>query len=607
MSDEARPFDEPATDVLLRTISDTAVDLANVGARDVVLGAVLRRTRDLLGADMAYLSLNDLGSGTTYVELTEGVRTAQYRAIRMPFGTGVLGSAAAGATTVHTTDYLADAHLHHLPAIDAVVRGEGVRAIAGAPMRLGGRVVGALVVAHRSPRTLGARAREALEQMSVQAAVALEQTRRGEEIARLRGDRDAQFDPEGAADERRQLQDLLTLDERLTGAMVGMVTAAGVLAVLEETVGRPLALLDPAGALLLGRELLGAEALDDWRLRAAVRTSHQGGGVTVAHTVDGTHAVLAVTAVGEHLATLLLPEPDAESIRLVSHTAGFLSVALLVERALAEADESAQTTLVEELLDARAPARPTLAGRLAHYGLHLGTPVAVLVVDVPAARVRRAAQALRGAIPGTGVLLSAHGRHLCLLAHVDGDDTGAGTGVAALAARLGDALAAAGLAAPIGSATAVSGNPHDVRRSHEEASRLAASARALGWTSGHADFAAVGPAGAVVRDHSGDTARSLVDRFLGPVVDYDARRGTQLTETLWHYFAGGELLAPAAAALHVHTNTVRQRLDRVDELLGAQWRDPEGRFNTQFAVRLWRTAGPCAGQEPGVVAEPNCP
>ena len=44
VSDEAKPFDEPATDVLLRTISDTAVDLANVGARDVVLGLMMRDT-----------------------------------------------------------------------------------------------------------------------------------------------------------------------------------------------------------------------------------------------------------------------------------------------------------------------------------------------------------------------------------------------------------------------------------------------------------------------------------------------------------------------------------------------------------------------------------
>ncbi|WP_224392092.1 GAF domain-containing protein [Pseudonocardia sp. ICBG1293] len=147
----APPFPEPGQDAILQAVGQTALDLANIGDREVMLGAILRRTRALLGADMAYFSLNDLHSGTTFIQLTDGVRTPEYRAIRMPFGTGVLGRAAAGAGTVATADYLADRSLNHLSGIDTIVGGEGVRAIAGAPMRLGGRVVGALLVAHRAP------------------------------------------------------------------------------------------------------------------------------------------------------------------------------------------------------------------------------------------------------------------------------------------------------------------------------------------------------------------------------------------------------------------------------------------------------------------------
>ncbi|WP_432543672.1 helix-turn-helix domain-containing protein [Kineococcus sp. SYSU DK002] len=581
---EIEAFGEPDPATLLRVVGETALDLAHVGSRDVVLRAVLRRARELLDADMAYFSLNDLGSGTTWIELTEGVRTPEYRAIRMPFGTGVLGSAAAGATTVHTTDYLADTHLHHLPAIDAIVRAEGVRAIAGAPMRLGGRVVGALVVAHRAPRALGPAARDALEHLSVQAAVALEQTRRGEEIVRLRAHRPGTTD----AGERRQLEDLVSLDERLMGAMAGSTAeAAGVFAVLEETVARPLALFDPAGALLLGGGAVGEDALREWRVRAAVRTSHAGGGVVVAHTPDGPFAVLAVATAGEHLATLLLADPDAEAVRLVSHAAAFLTVALLVERALAEADQTARTSLIEELLDDRAPTRSTLGPRLAAYGLDLGAPLTVLIADLPPASARRAARAARSALPDGGCLLSVHERHLCVLT--------AGTDAAPAAERLDAALAAAGVPAVVGSATTPAGTPAEVRRCHAEAAQLATAARSLGRVRGHVDFAAIGPAGAVVHDGSGRTARTIVERFLGPVVAYDERRGTQLADTLWHYFSGGELLAPAARALHVHPNTVRQRLDRVDELLGPQWRGPEGRFNTQFAVRLWKGLRPADG------------
>lgn len=590
----APPFPEPSQDAILQAVGQTAVDLANVGDRGVMLGAVLRRTRALLGADMAYFSLNDLHSGTTYIELTGGVRTPEYRAIRMPFGTGVLGRAAAGAGTVATADYLADRALNHLSGIDTIVRGEGVRAIAGAPMRLGGRVVGALLVAHRAPRVLGPAAEAALEHMAVQAAVALEQTRRGEEIRRLRTTRDDGSAP-GA---RLRLEHLLHLDERLMGAMAGSTAeAAGVFAVLAESVGHPLSLHDPSGALRTGRRLLTPEELAGWRLRAAVRTSQQAGGVAIAHLPGGgTYALLAITTAGEHLATLVMEGADDDAVARLAHASAFMTVALLVERALAQADEAAQTTLVEELVDSRVPPRPTLGSRLAQYGISPDVPATVLVVDVEPAGAVTAARAVRG-LDGAGRwLVSVHDGHVCVIASAGTTGPGcAGTGAAALVA---DGLAAAGTPVLVGAAHSPSGGPSDLRRAHTEAADVAAAARALGRTTGHADFASLGAVGAVIRDRTGTTSREIVGRHLGPVLDYDRRRRTRLADTLWHWFAAGELLAPAADALSVHPNTVRQRLERVDDLLGPDWRTPEGRFHLHLALRLHRVAGPDRSADP---------
>ncbi|MBC3193806.1 helix-turn-helix domain-containing protein [Pseudonocardia sp. C8] len=584
----APPFPEPSQDELLRAIGETALDLANVGDREVMLGAILRRTRQLLAADMAYFSLNDLHSGTTYIQLTDGVRTPEYRAIRMPFGTGILGRAAAGAETVATADYLADRSLNHLSGIDVIVRGEGVRAIAGAPMRLGGRVVGALLVAHRAPRTLGPAARSALEHMAVQAAVALEQTRRGEEIRRLRTTRDDGSDP-GA---RLRLEHLLQLDERLMGAMAGSTAeAAGVFAVLADSVGHPLSLHDPTGALRMGRRLLTPEELAGWRLRSAVRTSQQGGGVAIAHLPGGgTYALLAITTAGEHLATLVMEGADDDAVARLAHASAFVTVALLVERALAEADEAAQTTLVEEIVDSRVPPRPTLGSRLAHYGVSPDAPATVLVLDVDPASAVSAARTVRS-LDGAGRwLVSVHDGHVCVIA--GGRATRACDAGPRPAAAVADGLAAAGVTALVGTAYSPTGGPADLRRAHSEATDVAAAARALGRTAGHADYASLGAVGAVIRDRTGTTAREIVDRHLGPVLDYDRRRRTRLADTLWHWFAAGELLVPAAEALSVHPNTVRQRLERIDDLLGDSWRTPEGRFHVHLALRLQRATAP---------------
>ncbi len=84
----------------------------------------------------------------------------------------------------------------------------------------------------------------------------------------------------------------------------------------------------------------------------------------------------------------------------------------------------------------------------------------------------------------------------------------------------------------------------------------------------------------------------FVDRTIGPVVSYDERRGTELLRTLDAYFACGMSPARTKDALHVHVNTVAQRLERVGRLLGEDWQAPARALELQLALRLHRLAVP---------------
>jgi DNA-binding PucR family transcriptional regulator len=75
------------------------------------------------------------------------------------------------------------------------------------------------------------------------------------------------------------------------------------------------------------------------------------------------------------------------------------------------------------------------------------------------------------------------------------------------------------------------------------------------------------------------------------VLEYDARRGTELAATLQAYFDAGNSPARAAEALRVHVNTVTQRLDRVGRLLGREWSAPQRALEVQLALRLHRLTG----------------
>ncbi|MBK6302010.1 MAG: helix-turn-helix domain-containing protein [Actinomycetales bacterium] len=81
---------------------------------------------------------------------------------------------------------------------------------------------------------------------------------------------------------------------------------------------------------------------------------------------------------------------------------------------------------------------------------------------------------------------------------------------------------------------------------------------------------------------------AYVERVIGPVIDYDRERGAELVKTLEAYFAAGGSAARASEPLHVHVNTVVQRMSRVGRLLGADWDEPERALEVQLALRLRR-------------------
>jgi DNA-binding PucR family transcriptional regulator len=63
-------------------------------------------------------------------------------------------------------------------------------------------------------------------------------------------------------------------------------------------------------------------------------------------------------------------------------------------------------------------------------------------------------------------------------------------------------------------------------------------------------------------------AQELVQSTLGPLRDYDTAHGTELVGTLHAYVDHGGRPRETAAALHIHPNTLQQRLRRCAELGG---------------------------------------
>lgn len=166
-----------AREAELSALYDTAHDLTAIRDLDEILTAVVRRARQLLGADMTYLSLNDEVEGASYMKVTDGALTREFKTLRLPLGTGLLGLVAQTGAPYFTEDYQADERFVHRHYIDDAVDGERIRAILGVPLLVEGRVIGALLAVHRTVRRFPPDEVSLLMSFAAHASVALENAR----------------------------------------------------------------------------------------------------------------------------------------------------------------------------------------------------------------------------------------------------------------------------------------------------------------------------------------------------------------------------------------------------------------------------------------------
>ncbi|WP_245966863.1 helix-turn-helix domain-containing protein [Sphaerisporangium album] len=579
----------------LSALFDTAGDLA--GLRDVgaVLEAIVRRARRLLQADISYMTLHDPDRGDTYMRVTDGSVSAAFRALRLPMGAGLGGLVAQTGTPYASPDYFADERFRHRDHIDVAVREEALVAILGVPMRLGAQIIGVLFAANRSARPFAQEEVTLLASLAAHAAIALDNARLLEETRTALAEL-------GAANQLVQARSVAVeraaqAHDRMTGLVVRGGGVEDVAAVVTDILGGALIVLDADGRRLAAVGTVGD--LDEAGVAGAAAAS-RGLGRSVR---SGDLWVTSIASGAEILGTLVLRTPEEVSAmdqRILERAALVTALLLLFRRTAAAAEGRVRGELLDDLLTGRAVHSDALHERARLLGVDLHAPHVLVVArhrteDSPDGRAAswsssegRAASwsssARRTAFWASSDAASRHG-----LVAARGEETvfllpGLAPGPAAqrVAKELGASLGTpvtAGAAGPVQGPAAIAGAYHEARR-------CADALLALGRAGDGASSEELGFVGLLIgrdRDVGG-----FLESALGPVLAYDRRRGTSLIQTLETYFGTGASLSRTAERLHIHVNTVTQRLDRISRLLGDDWQDPARALELQLALRLNR-------------------
>jgi Regulator of polyketide synthase expression len=564
----------------LSALYETANDLAALREVDAVLQAIVHRARLLLGSDVAYLSLNDDTVGDTYMRVVDGISSAAFRSLRLPLGAGLGGLVAQTATPYASARYFEDTRFQHTSTINGAVAEEGLVSILGVPLILGINVIGVLYAANRSERPFDRDHVSLLVSLAAHAAIALDNARLLSETSaaleelntasRLLGERAKGI--ERASDAHARFTQLV-----LRGGDVNDVVAS-----VSEVLGGDLWVLDTDERILATTVDVSRDGtVDNLTVDVPVLADAARSAGRAVRRHDWW--AVCVTAGPEALGTLLLHSDhrlNEYDQRTFERAALVTALLLLLRRSVAETESRIKGELLSDLLDEPLRDVANLRERARRVGADLDTRHTVIVARTDSgdrSRLVAAASFLAGRL--RGLATERQGAVVLLVPLEDPSE----------ASRKVCAELTGALSAPVtAGASAAIDQPEQVAAARREAMRCLETLEALGRVGEGASAAELGFLGVLLGDRR--DVIPFVRRTIGALLDYDQARGTDLVGTLEGYFSNDRNLARTREALHIHVNTVTQRLERISALLGHDWQAHDRSLEVQIALRLHRIA-----------------
>jgi PucR family transcriptional regulator, purine catabolism regulatory protein len=344
---------------------------------------------------------------------------------------------------------------------------------------------------------------------------------------------------------------------------------------LAELVGRPVAIVD-------------AQDVVQWRTSEEAPAAEEG--AIVQPIQVGAERYGAILVAGDQAGL----GPDR--LEAIEYAATVAALRQVQTRAVAEADRRFQAVCLEELVTGHVSDRTVLMERAAAFAWDLATPRAVLLADVEAVAGRpfsalagtpeegalrhRLAEAARRSL-GAGAIVWERSDEIGAL--VSPGQAGLREIGVAVQAEAGRHVPGIVVSVGIGR---VAQDPLELDRSFSEARRALAIGR---WAHGPGEVTAFDGLGLdrlLVGVPASEAAAFCADE-LGRLEAYDAAHGTALVDTLATFLATRNA-ALAARRLYLHYNTLKNRLAKIEELIGPYLDDPDRCLGLALALRLRR-------------------
>lgn len=405
------------------------------------------------------------------------------------------------------------------------------------------------------------------------------------------------------------LRAVVTAYGRLSALASGGADVSRVTRLLGDTIGADVAVLGPTLAVLAAATDPQADVVERLRSytgrRGLAPVLTAAGGLRRAMTLPGlaapvSSAVIAPITAGDEVVAYLVTFTGGRSVptedgvlMLAEHAAMVCGVVLGRERVAAAAAGRARMDLIEGVLNGHARFEGDLSRWASHLGFEEGRDHHVLVAGArrgaPAAATHdHAAHATIESFLGhhapDGIVAT---RSEEVVAIIPGPTGSALPHVKNLAARCRAAvdrhhrgvIAGFGIGGHCTQAAGIAESYSQARRSLETTRRRA-------QQGGVVAFAELGIQRLLLQVPDVTALQAFAHEVLGSALEQDAAAGSEHLRTLSAYFQENCSPRRAAAALHVHPNTVSYRIRRIEDLTGLSLDAYRDRLLAQVAVAI---------------------
>ncbi|HHX46148.1 helix-turn-helix domain-containing protein [Brevibacterium linens] len=562
---------------------ESASELIRVRDTKKLLQKLVDRARTLIGCDIAYLSQYYPDTDDLRVQASRGAISAKLKELRVPPGVGLAGQVVHDRAAHWTSNYDLT-RLPHERRVDSAVKAEHMESLLGVPMVVDGEVLGALFAANRYSHDFTTDEITLLSALADHASVVLK-------TARLMGDlaeaaRASAEAEESAAAQAGTLRRLVEVEEHLTQLVLQGQGVSAVINVISEMLDATVLVVD-SGRLDSPSfpddddffEQITVASAD---IHTALKHSRETGR-SVQVTGDSQLYVASVAAHRRQHSGLFVrfnDHPAAGDANIVAQAAQSLALIRMNDQARADAENRVRGELAVDII-AGTRDLSELEARSRTSSFSLSGPWRLMTIQGDIDSVDRIGVRLVRVEPRILLTQRSPGTTILIPSAVHRERP-----------TLNALFEASG--AFDNSLIVISDTDYErtqLRTAEDEMWSCIRILNSLGIRQGVHLIEDFAPYTAMFGT-APEQVVTFMDRVLDPLRRWDRHHSAELLSTLREYFESGLNIRRTARQMSVHVNTVKQRLERADLVLGEEWRAPEQAFRLQVALRLDKLKSP---------------